>query len=290
LTLAQLNLGGVPALTGEARFYNAAVVAAVRNFGNTADVNLLGVSTAGSDYAQIAAGQSLTLGLSAPAVGATAGFPYLPATAGVPTGVPTAIAGYAPVQVDSTDSRLYFYSGGAWQNTTNVVLTDQQVAIGEAVNSVAETNLYSVSLPINTLLAGRYMLMEMLGDILQNAGSGLTIRVYLGATKLFDTAGLSLTNSAARQAWWLTIKIFAIAVNSQIAYYQSPYANAVTGVNPVGTQPQDTIALLREFHGENTSTEDNSAGARLFRVTAQWAVASLSASARSLGVKTLVYA
>lgn len=47
---------------------------------------------------------------------ATNGFLYVPTCAGTPTGTPTAITGLAPIVVDSTNNKLYFYSGGAWRD------------------------------------------------------------------------------------------------------------------------------------------------------------------------------
>ena len=43
-------------------------------------------------------------------------FFYAPTCAGVPTGVPTTKTGFAPVVIDTTNHRLYFYSGGSWRN------------------------------------------------------------------------------------------------------------------------------------------------------------------------------
>jgi hypothetical protein len=53
---------------------------------------------------------------SALATTATDGFLYVPTCAGVPTGTPTAVTGMAPIVVDTTNNRWYFYSGGAWRN------------------------------------------------------------------------------------------------------------------------------------------------------------------------------
>lgn len=47
---------------------------------------------------------------------ATDGFLYVPGCAGTPTGVPTTYSGRIPVVVDSTNNKLYFYSGGAWRD------------------------------------------------------------------------------------------------------------------------------------------------------------------------------
>ena len=59
---------------------------------------------------------SATIGVASLATTAVDGFLYVPTCAGVPTGTPTAKTGYAPIVVDTTNNRWYFYSGGAWRN------------------------------------------------------------------------------------------------------------------------------------------------------------------------------
>lgn len=59
---------------------------------------------------------SVILGSAALATTATDGFLYIPSCAGTPTGVPTAVTGRAPLVIDSTNNKLYFYSGGAWRD------------------------------------------------------------------------------------------------------------------------------------------------------------------------------
>lgn len=56
--------------------------------------------------------------LGAGAVGTTSvnGFVYIPSCPGTPTGVPTSFTGLVPLCVDSTNNKLYFYSGGAWRD------------------------------------------------------------------------------------------------------------------------------------------------------------------------------
>lgn len=44
----------------------------------------------------------------------TFGFPYIPSVAGAPTGVPTVRAGFVPAVFDSTNSKIWFYSG-SWK-------------------------------------------------------------------------------------------------------------------------------------------------------------------------------
>lgn len=59
---------------------------------------------------------NVRVGTAALATTATNGFLYVPTCAGAPTGVPTAITGLAPIVIDSTNNKLYFYSGGAWRD------------------------------------------------------------------------------------------------------------------------------------------------------------------------------
>src|SRR5215475_3154188 len=56
------------------------------------------------------------IGTGAISVSATDGFLYPPSCAGTPTGTPTAYSGSAPVVVDSSNNRLYLYSGSAWRD------------------------------------------------------------------------------------------------------------------------------------------------------------------------------
>jgi hypothetical protein len=59
---------------------------------------------------------SVVTGNGALATTATDGFLYVPTCAGTPTGTPTAITGMAPIVVNTTNNKLYFYSGGSWRD------------------------------------------------------------------------------------------------------------------------------------------------------------------------------
>jgi hypothetical protein len=59
---------------------------------------------------------SVRAGAPSLATSATDGFLYVPTCAGTPTGVPTVVTGYAPIVVNSTNNKLYFYSGGSWRD------------------------------------------------------------------------------------------------------------------------------------------------------------------------------
>ena len=56
------------------------------------------------------------VGNQALATNATDNFLYVPTCAGTPTGTPTAQTGTAPIVVDTTNNKLYFYSGAAWRD------------------------------------------------------------------------------------------------------------------------------------------------------------------------------
>lgn len=60
----------------------------------------------------------------ATATNATNGFVYVETCAGTPTGVPgTLPTGEAPVIIDSTNNKIYFYTSGAWNTTTAAAST-----------------------------------------------------------------------------------------------------------------------------------------------------------------------
>lgn len=68
----------------------------------------------GVERMRIDASGNIVMGTAAIATTATDGFLYITACAGIPTGVPTAKTGRIPIVADSTNNKLYIYSGGAW--------------------------------------------------------------------------------------------------------------------------------------------------------------------------------
>ena len=67
-------------------------------------------------YFPYAGGFVISDGGAALATTATDGFLYVPTCAGTPTGTPTTQAGSAPIVIDTTNNKLYFYSGAAWRD------------------------------------------------------------------------------------------------------------------------------------------------------------------------------
>lgn len=74
-------------------------------------------SNAGKTYLRCdGATASVIVNDAAIATNATGGFLYVPSCAGTPTGTPTTYTGTVPIVVDSTNNKLYFYSGGSWRD------------------------------------------------------------------------------------------------------------------------------------------------------------------------------
>jgi len=88
---------------GELRPYGSLI----RFFTGASPVETMRITADGN----IVAGASAAL-----ATTATNGFLYVPTCAGTPTGTPTSITGMAPIVVNTTNNKLYFYSGGAWRD------------------------------------------------------------------------------------------------------------------------------------------------------------------------------
>jgi len=80
--------------------------------GGTAGVFKINDIVRGKFPFQITKAGSVLLSDTVLATTATDGFTYVPTCVGIPTGVPTAQAGGAPVVYDTTDNRLYVYNGG----------------------------------------------------------------------------------------------------------------------------------------------------------------------------------
>jgi len=73
-----------------------------------------GAGGGSSDYLTLDTSGNVIIGNAALATNATNGFFYAPSSAGSPSGVPTAYTGRVPIEIDTTNGRLYAYYGAAW--------------------------------------------------------------------------------------------------------------------------------------------------------------------------------
>jgi hypothetical protein len=83
---------------------------------NVATNHRLTLGTNNTERASIPAAGGMVVGTAALATSATDGFLYVTGCAGTPTGTPTAYTGRVPIVVDTTNNKLYFYSGGQWRD------------------------------------------------------------------------------------------------------------------------------------------------------------------------------
>lgn len=82
----------------------------------TVSNNALAFTTNNIERVRLDTSGNFIVNTAAIATTATNGFLYVPSCAGTPTGTPTAYTGRVPIVVDSTNNKLYFYSGGAWRD------------------------------------------------------------------------------------------------------------------------------------------------------------------------------
>jgi len=146
-------------------------------------------------------------GGAALATNATDRFPYLPTMAGTPIGIPTTVAGKSPVVVDTTNNKLYFYSTGAWRDsTTGGTVTTVSVTTANGVSGSVAT---ASTTPAITLTLGAITptSVSSTGDVsVETAGNGLKIKE--GSNAKMGTATLVLGT--------LVVSTTAVTANSRI--------------------------------------------------------------------------
>ena len=97
-------------------YFQFDIRSSVARFDAIANIPIV-LSTNNTERMRITNAGSVVAGASAAlATTATDGFLYVPTCAGTPTGTPTAITGMAPIVVDTTNNKLYFYSTGVWRD------------------------------------------------------------------------------------------------------------------------------------------------------------------------------
>jgi hypothetical protein len=88
---------------------------------------------------------NLVVGYGALATNATNGFLHITASAGAPTGAPTLFTGRAPIHVDTTNNRFYFYSNG-WKAAGNVTNGANTFTAAQVVTPTTLTDAASIAI------------------------------------------------------------------------------------------------------------------------------------------------
>ena len=118
-TLTWYAFGGTYAgspFFGEAGATSSQLTSDARLVIGTTTASVVKLATNNLVRVEIDTAGNVVMNLAALATTATDGFFYASGCAGTPTGVPTSKAGRAPLIVDTTNHKLYFYSGGAWRD------------------------------------------------------------------------------------------------------------------------------------------------------------------------------
>ena len=218
---------------------------------------------------------SVLLGAPAPAVGATSGFPYIPSTAGMPTGVPTAIAGLVPLRWDSTARRLWVYDGTNWiiANTAGASTDNTAVGRDALIGITSGTQNVGVgrdALKATTTVTGNVAVgyQAMLANI-----TGAT-NVAVGAAAL----AANTTQDSNTAIGYHALNLAGAAGNTAVGYnagalttsgffncalgYHAHVLNT-TGINNVaiGAMAQDTSAAVSYATALGAKTEAGANGA-----------------------------
>lgn len=102
-------------------------------------------------------------------------------------------------------------SPGTWRQVGNVNVLDRDVTVAEVVSTVAETTVYTFSVPGGTLGTTGRLRLTLLGDILDNAGGPgvVTLRVKYGGTVAWVHNFSPGATNANRRSVWLQVDIAA---------------------------------------------------------------------------------
>lgn len=159
---------------------------------------------------------------------------------------------------------------------------NRQTALVNVVDSTAETALYTMTIPANTLRDGRSIRLTAHLDYLNSSGSDsdLTLNLKLGSTTVLTTGAVGLSTSATRRGIEVTAVIQA-RVSSSIA--DGTVRISAPGVSGVMAATANTL------FGMNTNVAENLTTTLALVLTAQHGTASsnISARAEAWGVELL---
>jgi len=108
----------------------------------------------------------------------------------LPTGAATAITGKVAMTSDSTNKKVYFYTGSAWQNTNT---PEYEAAVATAAQTVFNTTLRTVA----------------------NAAPKSFLQVFVNGVKQMEGAGKQYTVTGTNQVTFNA----GVALNSDVEFY-----------------------------------------------------------------------
>ncbi len=193
-------------------------------------------------------------------------------------------------QVADPSAAADIASKGYVDGLAAVAFKAAQTTTTDVNTTTAETEVYGVDLPQNTLTTGRKLSLFLWGDALNTvSGMTVTINIKLGATTIF-TDSISYAISTSRQIFGIELHTLALAANSQIHRTWIWPHGSIGGAFLFGSAVYDILASIRTAIGENSSAEDNGAGIRRLKVTVQMSIGDANHSIRTLGAEVVVFA
>jgi hypothetical protein len=186
---------------------------------------------------------------------------------------------------DNGGGALYRDSGTGWVQAAGAVnspvILDRDMAEAEVVNTIAETTVYSFSVPGGTLGTTGMLMLKFAGNWLANSGAPiLIVRAKFGGTVVgvSNFAGAALANDVDRAAFTGEVLICANgATNSQRTHLTVWTGGRLTAevANPPTTGAAGTTHVT-----ENNALALDTTAAQTLAVTAQWSVANAANSYR----------
>ncbi len=183
--------------------------------------------------------------------------------------------------INDTVALIKRWNGTTWVDVTPTFIgsgTLDRVGQLDIVNTAAETTLYTVSL--DPIVVNRSYRLNMTYDYLNNSGAvrNLTLRIYLGATKMYDDTIVSIPASATRHIGSLQIDIGpAGSTSAQICFGFIYMTNVGTTTAGVGDLTANATFFSQQYGG--TAAEDWTS-AKTFLVSLQHSTNNASLSFR----------
>lgn len=197
---------------------------------------------------------------------------------GSPEGVVTASVGSEFLRTDGAAGTVLYVKETGTGNTgwksygapSHSVLS-RVTSLTGPINTTAETNLFSYSVPGGTLGTNGLLRLHLAGSFLQYTGawSPVTIRVYWGGTlyTYFNAGNVS----SQEAAWEMDVTLAATgATNSQFLDWSAKLTDPFNGVDRSGL-----VNAAADWKGNDRPTKDSTV-AQALTVTAQFDVAGAS--------------
>jgi hypothetical protein len=203
-----------------------------------------------------------------------------------PTLVTPTVADLSNMQHDHEDAAGGGTLGPAALTNGIVYPLNRQFAAADVTNTTVETTVFTFTVPGGTLSTTRRIVLWYQGTVKQDASANENVRyrVKFGATTVFDSQNVTLTQNATHRPVW--IECHVQAYNSAGAQKVSTrFGIGGTNVAGLGNNPANDLIAIHD------SAAEASGAAKALAVTVQWpstASALLVAVSRSF-VVALVY-